>query len=77
MEKNKENKSKTKLNDELLNNVAGGVLQISSDDYLADEENKHFVYSLRYCGSEYISDFFISACPNCGSDDICMVYAYT
>ena len=72
MDKNSE---KVKLNDELLNNVAGGDIVVHPHQ----DEPEYFVYvcnCLRCCGSEYISDFFISACPNCGSDDICMVYAY-
>lgn len=72
MEKNKENKSKTKLNDELLNNVAGGGYKYQVEPY--------FLYvcnSLRCCGSDFISDYLISACPYCGSNEICLVDAYT
>ena len=72
MDKNSE---KVKLNDELLNNVAGGGIV----DYKYQYE-PYFLYvcnSLRCCGSDFISDYLISTCPYCGSNEICLVDAYT
>ena len=72
MDKNSE---KVKLNDELLNNVAGGGIV----DYKYQVE-PYFLYvcnSLRCCGSDFISDYLISICPYCGSNEICLVDAYT
>ena len=73
MDKNSE---KEKLNDELLNNVAGGDIVVHS----YQDEPERFVYvcnSLRCCGSDFISDYLISVCPYCGSAEICLVDAYT
>ena len=70
MDKNSE---KVKLNDVLLNNVAGGDIVVHS----YQDEPERFVYvcnSLRCCGSDFISDFEISACPNCGSNEICLLF---
>ena len=72
MEKNKE---KVKLNDDLLDNVAGGGIV----DYKYQVE-PYFLYvcnSLRCCGRGFISDFEISACPHCGSNEICLMDTIT
>ena len=67
-----QNKDKQKLNDELLNNVAGGGIV----EYLRQDEYKRFLYvcySYRCCDRDILSDFEISACPYCGSNEIYLV----
>ena len=65
------NNSKEKLNDELLDQVSGGVLLIQSDDYIPGlEEGYRYLYACfsRVCrGGEFITESEVSVCPNCGS----------
>ena len=68
MDKNSE---KVKLNDELLNNVAGGG--IVDYKYQVEPYFLYVCYSSRCCDRDILSDFEISACPYCGSNEIYLV----
>ena len=68
-------KDKVALNDELLEKVAGGVLNISSDDYLEDdvldgpEPVPVFWFGCDRCHNEFRSyEDYVCVSPCCGGE---------